>query len=525
MVKVIQTCDTKVYALTEGSSLREWISQTQNQRSGHKKGHHNRVDIIVDFEFKTQSYKVYPTKDGKYIGGIGGFPSSFKVWDVINLTVKFERGLDFTPVDFIFLEDSWEKVAIIGEGRQLELHNAKSVFYKTRTPKSSRCLAYDAETATLFIGGSSNEIWRLNLEAGQWLPPLVSSNISAISCLVVSPVVPILFAAGEGEVVEAWNIRATYDEDGNEEHPSAPLAILNAWRESDDASNGIEITSCCISSNGIELVLGYSNGIVRVFNVTSKEKYDLEYDLRNGLAVKTVNMIERSHDADMDRMHHSLNHRDSIIATDEKSMKIIRKSDNKNGKLLACIDSDPVINHSSLFPNSGMILAATDNARIDMYYTPVLGSAPSFADNLFSLAAEAEKEEFHSFFEDYKFVTRRLLQDVGAAHLIGTDFVRPHMHGFFIEYKIYNEYHKTSKPAILKANMDEINEQKKKKALTAMRPQYKESKKRFLERVTGTKNDLTKELSDSKRQMKIEGLKKLLSDDRFSAMMKDDRFE
>jgi len=525
MVKVIHTCDTKVYALTEGASLRDWISQTANQRSGHKKGHHNRVDIIVDFEFKTQTYKVYPTKDGKFIGAIGGFPSSFKVWDITNLTVKFERGLDFTPVDFLFMDDSWEKVAIIGEGRQLELHNAKSVFYKTRTPKASRCMAYDAETATLFIAGSSNEIWRLNLEEGLWLPPLVSTNLMAVSCLVVSPVAPILFAAGEGKVVEAWNIRPSYDEDGAEEHPAGPIAVLNAWRESDDESNGIEITSSCISSNGLELVLGYSNGNVRVFNVTSKENCDLEYDLRNGLAVKSLSIVERSHDAEIDRIQHSLHHKDSIIATDEKSMKVIRKTDHNGGSLLACIDSIPLINHSSLFPQSGMILVATDNARIDMYYTPVIGSAPSFADNVFSLGAEAENEEFHSFFEDYKFVTRRHLQDVGADHLIGTDFVRPHMHGFFIEYKIYDEYHKSSKPAILKANMDEINENKRKRALTAMRPQYKESKKRFLERVSGTKSDLNEDLSDAKRQKKIEGLKKLLSDDRFSAMMKDDKFE
>jgi len=42
-------------------------------------------------------------------------------------------------------------------------------------------------------------------------------------------------------------------------------------------------------------------------------------------------------------------------------------------------------------------------------------------------------------YDDYKFLTRSELDGLGLSHLIGTDFVRAYMHGFFLDIRLYRK--------------------------------------------------------------------------------------
>ena len=42
-------------------------------------------------------------------------------------------------------------------------------------------------------------------------------------------------------------------------------------------------------------------------------------------------------------------------------------------------------------------------------------------------------------YDDYKFLTRAELDGIGLSHLIGTDFVRAYMHGFFLDIRLYRK--------------------------------------------------------------------------------------
>ena len=42
-------------------------------------------------------------------------------------------------------------------------------------------------------------------------------------------------------------------------------------------------------------------------------------------------------------------------------------------------------------------------------------------------------------YDDYKFLTRSELDGIGLSHLIGTDFVRAYMHGFFLDIRLYRK--------------------------------------------------------------------------------------
>jgi ribosome biogenesis protein ENP2 len=55
-----------------------------------------------------------------------------------------------------------------------------------------------------------------------------------------------------------------------------------------------------------------------------------------------------------------------------------------------------------------------------------------------SAAATAAAESASSVFDDYKFVTREELQQIGLLHLIGTsNLLRAYMHGFLIDSSLY----------------------------------------------------------------------------------------
>ena len=68
-------------------------------------------------------------------------------------------------------------------------------------------------------------------------------------------------------------------------------------------------------------------------------------------------------------------------------------------------------------------MVACEQPKVMSYFIPELGQAPrwcSFLDNL----TEEMEETKSSNFEDYKFVTRQELSQLGLDHLIGTDLLR-----------------------------------------------------------------------------------------------------
>ncbi len=42
-------------------------------------------------------------------------------------------------------------------------------------------------------------------------------------------------------------------------------------------------------------------------------------------------------------------------------------------------------------------------------------------------------------YDDYKFVTRAELSQLGLSHLVGSTLLRAYLHGFFMDQRLYNE--------------------------------------------------------------------------------------
>ena len=44
-----------------------------------------------------------------------------------------------------------------------------------------------------------------------------------------------------------------------------------------------------------------------------------------------------------------------------------------------------------------------------------------------------------SVYDDYKFITRAELENIGLSHLIGSNLLRGYMHGYFIDARLYHK--------------------------------------------------------------------------------------
>lgn len=84
------------------------------------------------------------------------------------------------------------------------------------------------------------------------------------------------------------------------------------------------------------------------------------------------------------------------------------------------------------------------------YFIPSLGPAPKWCYHLESIVEELDEVEAPAIYDDYKFVTREQLDEIGLAHLIGTDLLRAHMHGYFIDLRLYNRARTLTQPQALK---------------------------------------------------------------------------
>ena len=74
-----------------------------------------------------------------------------------------------------------------------------------------------------------------------------------------------------------------------------------------------------------------------------------------------------------------------------------------------------------------------------MFYIPGLGPAPRWASFLDSLTEELEESNTATVYDDYKFVTKNEISELGLDHLVGTQLMRAHMHGYFMDIRLYRK--------------------------------------------------------------------------------------
>lgn len=404
--------DIKIYHLSSGKSLPEWISERKRRLLQKKNVDiRRRIELIQDFEMPGISNCVKLSKDGQYILTTGIYKPRVRCYDVNQLSMKFERCMDSEVVKFEILSDDYSKIVFLQDDRNIEFHVAYGRYYRIRIPKFGRDIAYHSPSCDLYCVGSGSEIYRLNLEQGQFMNSFQSDS-SSINVCEVNPVHHLIVCGTKEGRVEAWDPRSR--------HRVGILdCALNSITNETEVSGLPSVTSLAFQ-DGLNMAVGTATGQILVYDIRSDKPFYVK-DHMYGLPIKDI------------EFHKSQN---LVISMDSK---IVKLWDINTGKLFTSIQSTTSLNDLCLVPDSGLLFLAHEEKKLLIYYIPALGPAPKWCSFLDSLTEELEESNQDIVYDDYKFVSKKELDDLGLSHLIGTNLLRAYMHGYFIDIRLYHK--------------------------------------------------------------------------------------
>ncbi|KAG5266119.1 hypothetical protein AALO_G00249990 [Alosa alosa] len=489
--------DVKIYNLSHGKSLPEWLSD-RKKRALQKSDVdiQRRIELIQDFEMPTVCTSLKVSRDGQYILAAGTYKPRIRCYDTYQLSLKFERCLDSDVVAFDILSDDYSKLVFLHMDRYVAFHSQHGFYYKTRIPKFGRDFSYHYPSCDLYFVGASSEIYRLNLEQGRFLNSLETSAVEHNVC-DINPVHH-LFATGtiEGKV-ECWDPRARNR-----------VSILDCALSS--VTDGTEVDGLpsvtALKFNGsLGMAVGTSTGQVLLYDLRSSQPL-LVKDHYYSLPIQSLNFHEQL---------------DLVISADSKIIKMWHKD---TGKIFSTVEPQSNINDVCIYPNSGMLFTANEDPKMNTLYIPALGPAPRWCSFLDNLTEELEENPETTVYDDYKFVTRKDLENLGLTHLIGTPLLRAYMHGFFMDIRLYHKVKTMVNPFAY----DEYRKDKIRQKIDESRTQRVQLKK-----LPKVNKELALKLMDEgedeallkSRKKKAKGSTSLLSDDRFKVMFENPDYQ
>ena len=408
-IQVTEINGMKIYNLTGGKTLYELMKESNFSIKKLKKNEEymNHIEILQDSTFPVSCECLRISKDGNFLIASGIYPPRLKIFDLTQMSLKCERGFDSKIRKLEILTDDYKKIATLCDDRNIELHAQYGRHFKIRIPKYGRDIKYDPIFCDLFAAGTGNEIYRLNLYRGQFLQSLetIAEGINALSyCQPLE----IIGSACEAGICQLFDLRIK----------------KNIFTFED---LGEDLSSISFSNDGMIMGLGNIEGTIKVFDIRNpKPLYNIKHSYQ--LPIKKIIFDENSK---------------NIITIDRKLAKF---SNYKTGKSFTNIEPKNDINDFELFQNSGMFFFGCESEKIEIFFIPQIGPAPKWASFLDNITEELEEAKTYSLYEDYKFVTQNELDEIGGKSLIGSKMLKPYMHGYFIDWRLYKKLKQLTEP-------------------------------------------------------------------------------
>uniref|UniRef100_A0A158R587 Nucleolar protein 10 n=1 Tax=Syphacia muris TaxID=451379 RepID=A0A158R587_9BILA len=429
-MQVSYSNDVRIYNLSAGKSIPEWINDRRRRKLERKDiDIRRRIQLIQDFEMPDVSHTVNVSPDGRYVFATGTYKPYIKCYDLNEVSLKFARGLDADVIKMVVLSDDYSKFVLLEEDRYVEMHAAFGRYFRLRIPKFGRDMAFCREASDLMIVGSSrahfllfcnnvlclsNEIYRLNLEQGQFLEPFVSSSPSLICCDINSDHQLFVCGTTDGHL-EAWDHRSR-KQVGNLDCAKYCLSDIAS------VSTQIPQISAVKFKDALHIAVGSSIGTVLLYDIRSSRPL-LVKDHFMGLPIKSVEFVPDQ---------------ELVLSMDSRVLKMWNE---ETGKPFTAIEPGTGLTSLCRYPDSGLIFIANEAPKILQYYVPGVGKAPKWCSYLETITEELEEAEQPAVYDDYKFVTAKELEELNldVDVLKRMNMVRAYMHGFFIDAKLYNK--------------------------------------------------------------------------------------
>ncbi|KAK2722714.1 hypothetical protein QYM36_003034, partial [Artemia franciscana] len=411
---VINSNDVKIYNLSHGKSLPEWLSD-KKRRALMKKDLdvRRRIELIQDFDMPAVSDCIQMSPDGQYILVTGVYKPRVRCFEVKNLSMKFERCFDSEVTKFQIISDDYSKVVFLQCDRYVEFHAQFGRYYRLRIPKFGRDLKYHYPSCDLFVVGSGPDIYRINLEQGRFLAPF-TTDASELNALDINPLHQLLVVGTKEGKVEAWDPRA-------KRRAGVLDCALGAVTTETRITSLPAVTSLKFKDSTV-MGVGTSTGQILLYDIRSDKPFTVK-DHQYGKEIKKL-------------AFHPYQGHDLVASMDSR---VLRYWDKDTGKPFCSIEAKADFNDFCLVPDTGMMFLANEDKKMLTYYIPSLGPAPSWCSFLDNLTEELEETNVTSVYDDYKFVTAKDLDELGLSHLIGSEMLRAYMHGYFMDLRLYKK--------------------------------------------------------------------------------------
>ncbi|KAI5480785.1 rRNA processing protein Enp2 [Pseudohyphozyma bogoriensis] len=446
------------------------VGATKKRKGGQGgTGGEGDIRLIQDFDFPEASNKIKSTRDGQYVIATGTYKPRMKVFDLEELSMKTERVTDSENVDFCILSSDWTKTLHLQSDRSLELHTQSSAHYSVRMPRHGRALAYHFPSCDALVGGQGGEVWRLNLELGRFMKPFALEGsaeadggeaggvgggedaVIGVNAIDINPAHQLLSfgtetSAGRG-TVEMWDprsrsraalLRLPYGKLMAASGSSASLLQPKLPGVDEGTTGGISVTALASKFDGLNLAVGTSTGHVLLYDLRANREYTTK-DQGYGLPIKKVEWIESGVNSGGDAEAEG----GWVASVDEKVVKIWGK---ETGTNLVSINPPMPINDMHVYPSTGLMFLANETSPMTGYYIPQLGPAPKWCRFLDNMTEEMEEDQEVLMYDDYKFVDRQELDSLNLTHLIGSDTLKPYMHGYFLDLRLYTKARAIANP-------------------------------------------------------------------------------
>ncbi|KYN19287.1 Nucleolar protein 10 [Trachymyrmex cornetzi] len=479
----------KIYNLSSGKSLPEWLSERKRRSLSKNVDIRRRIELIQDFDMPGISTSIRVSKDEQYILATGIYKPRVKCFDVHNLALKFERCFDSEIVTFETISDDYSKIVFLQCDRSVEFHAAHGKYYKLRVPNFGRDLKYHYPSCDVFIVGDSNKIYRINLERGQFLQSFETEATTINKC-EINPLHHLLTVGTQEGKIEAWDPRVRNK-----------VGVLDCVLHciTQEKLETVPAITALKFQGGLNLGVGTSTGHVLIYDIRSNKPL-LVKDHMYGLPIKCIDFHQKM---------------DLVYSMDSSIVKIWKKD---SGKLYTSIEAQHNFNDLSVIPNSGMLLTANESVKMQVYYIPSLGPAPYWCSFLDNLTEELEELNYDIIYDDYKFVTDKELDELSLSHLKGTNLLRAYMHGYFMDIRLYRKARDAMKPF-------EFEEYKKKR----IRDRIKEEavSRVQIQKLPSVNQELALKLMGNANinNKKKQTSSNLLKDERFKALFNNPDFQ
>ncbi|TGZ85090.1 WD40 repeat-like protein [Ascodesmis nigricans] len=445
-LRVTKQNDVSVYTISGSDtapSLPDWLARKRKRALKNDEAYMNRIELIQDFEFEEASQCIQVSEDGEYAMATGTYKPQIHVYHLPSSSLKFARHTSALNLKFLLLSQDYSKSLHLQTDRSLEFHTPMGCHYATRIPRYGRDIAYLKAQAHAVVAAEGSEVYRLDLEAGRFLKPFelggfdgVGGTVKAAECIGVADGSHSLLAFGTNAgTTEFWDPRSR-NRVGILGPPPNPGFVIDTLGESQTPA----ITSAQFHSNGLTFATGNAAGIVTLYDLRSPTPI-LRKDQGYGFPIHTLKFLSTAATEDQ-----------KLLSADKKVIKLF---DSNTGKHWVSIQPSVDINYVCPVPKSGMILTANEGQQMHSFLIPALGPSPWWCSHLDSQIEQLADRHINdpdayntsvaeaTTYDNFKFLTKPEMRQLGLDNLLtsgkGTGVVRPYMHGYFVDQRLYDE--------------------------------------------------------------------------------------